>query len=102
MNGKRFVDCVISGAIGKKEAAEIIDGMNREAEKMAERLNENASSLSDLSAGLSDRVDIWHHEREAFKEDIAKAIFSTESMSEKIDKAQYILSIIDQLELRDE
>ena len=102
MDGKRFIDCIMTGEIGKKEGAEIIDGMNREAEKMAERLSGNAGALSDLSAGLSDRVDIWHHEREAFKEDIAKAIFSTEPMSEKIDRAQEILGIIDQLELRDE
>ena len=102
MDGKRFIDCIISGEIGRKEGAEIIEKMNKEAEKMAERLSEKAGALSDLSAGLSDRADIWHHEREAFKEDIAKAIFSTESMSDKIDRAQIILSLIDQLELRDE
>jgi hypothetical protein len=52
MNGKEFIDYIKSGKITDKEAADIIDGMNEEANKMADRLNQQDSLPSDLSGGL--------------------------------------------------
>ena len=38
MNGKEFIECIKSGKITDKEAAEIIDNMNKEANKMADNI----------------------------------------------------------------
>ncbi len=53
MTGKQFIEYIKSGDISEKAAADIVEGMNIEADKMVVSLNQNAGLQSELNDGLS-------------------------------------------------